>query len=355
MRIAMISTPFVAVPPKHYGGTELVIAELVNGLEARGHQVTLFATGDSTAPVELRALYETPRWPPEPFSEMNHVSWAMREVKRGSFDVVHAHAAVALALGRLLPEVPLVYTIHHDRVEAISDFYPSFPEAYFVAISADQAKRESPLPRLSVIHHGLDVATYQWTSRPADYVVFIGRLAEVKGPHTAIDVAARAGVPIRVAGEVHSVDGDFGEREVLPRLIEPHVTYLGSIGVQEKVPLLRDARALLVPITWNEPFGLVVIEAMLSGCPVVAFARGSVPELVEEGVTGFIARDAEEMAELIRHGGAVDRFDRRRCRERAVARFSRERMVLDYERLYQRAMSEAARATPLRIESEGGN
>lgn len=353
MHIAMISTPFVAVPPKNYGGTELVISELVNGLVARGHRVTLFATGDSKTPAELRSLYPTPQWPPEPFSDMNHVSWAMREVQREDFDVVHAHAAVALALGRLMPDVPLVYTIHHDRVQAMADFYRSFPDAHFVAISADQASREGPLKHLSVIHHGLDASVYEWTEKAAEYVAFIGRFAEVKGPHTAIDAAGRAGVPIRIAGEVHSVDGPFGEREVLPRLKQPHVTYLGNVGVEEKVSLLRDARALLVPITWNEPFGLAIIEAMLSGCPVVAFPRGSVPELVEEGVTGFIARDLEEMVELIRPGGRVEGFDRERCRARAVERFGRERMVADYERLYARAAAERAGVAPLRVEPEG--
>ncbi len=164
-------------------------------------------------------------------------------------------------------------------------------------------------------------------------MAFIGRFAKVKGPHTAIDAAAQAGVPIRVAGETHSVDGEFGRREVEPRLAQPHVTYLGKIGMEEKVPLLRDARALLAPITWDEPFGLILAEAMLSGCPVVAFGRGSVPELVEEGVTGFLPRDAAELVEIIRPGGPLDDFDRRRCRERAVERFGRDRMVADHERL----------------------
>ena len=262
MNVAMISTPFVAVPPKNYGGTELVVAELVNGLVERGHRVTLFATGDSETPAELRSLYATPRWPPDPFSDMNHVSWAMQQVRDGAFDVVHAHAALALALGRLLPEVPLVYTIHHERVPAVADFYRAFPEVYFVAISADQARREGELERLSIIHHGLDPDVYQWTSTPGDYVAFVGRFAEVKGPHTAIDAAARALVPIRVAGEVHHVDRVFGEREVTPRLEQAHVTYLGTIGLAAKVPLLRDARALLAPITWDEPFGLILTEAM---------------------------------------------------------------------------------------------
>ena len=336
MRIAMVSTPFVAVPPRDYGGTELVVGELVEGLAANGHEVTLFATGDSNTSCELRWLYPEAQWPPSPLTELNHVSWAMGEIADGSFEVVHTHCAAAMAFARLLPDVPLVYTLHHVRTEDLSAYYRFFPEPYYVAISHDQAQREVPLRRLKVIHHGVDPSLYSCTDRPGDYVAFVGRFAEVKGPHTAIDVARLAGVPIRGAGETHEVDGDFGRREVEPRLRQPHVTYVGKIGLAEKAPLLRGARALLAPIAWNEPFGLILIEAMLSGCPVVAFGRGSVPELVETGVTGFIARDVGHMVELIRPGGPVDDFDRAACRVRAVERFSRERMVRDHERLYRR-------------------
>jgi glycosyltransferase involved in cell wall biosynthesis len=342
MRIAMISTPFVAVPPRDYGGTELVVYELVEGLVERGHKVTLFATGDSRTSADLRHLYPVAQWPPGIMPDLNHVSWAMRQIARDGCDVVHAHSAGALAFARLLPGIPIVYTLHHVRDEDLSSFYRYFPDPWYVAISADQAGREEPLPRLQVIHHGLDPSIYECTDRPADYVCFIGRFSEIKGPHTAIDVAASGGVPIRMAGAVHPVDREFGEREVQPRLRRPHVTYLGTIGLDRKVPLLRDARALLAPIEWNEPFGLILIEAMLAGCPVVAFPHGSVPELVEPGVTGFVARDAEEMAEVIRPGGALDGFDRRRCRGRAVERFSRARMVADHERLYQRALATGA-------------
>lgn len=349
MRIAMISTPFVAVPPRDYGGTELVVHELVEGLVAHGHEVTLFATGDSMTSAELRALYPTAQWPPDNLTELNHASWALREAARGGYDVVHAHCAAGLALGRLVPHLPLIYTLHHVRTPELSQFYEYFPEIQYVAISADQARREIPLPRLHVIHHGLDPSRYQWTTRSADYLAFIGRFAEVKGPHTAIDVAGRAGLEIRVAGETHSVDGDFGRREVEPRLAASHVHYLGKVGMPRKVPLLRDARALLAPIAWNEPFGLVIIEAMLSGCPVVAFPRGSVPELIDDGVTGFVARDADHMVEIVRPGGPLDRFDRAACRARAVERFSRDRMVRRYEWLFRRAVRRAG-AAPVTVE-----
>jgi glycosyltransferase involved in cell wall biosynthesis len=334
MRVAMISTPFLAVPPRGYGGTELVVHELVEELHARGHAVTLFATGDSRTRVELRALYPTAQWPPNILTDLNHVSWALRQVRDGPFDVVHAHSAVALAMTRLVPDLPFVYTLHHPRDESLSAFYQHFPHAFYVAISADQVSREAPLPHVAVIHHGLDSSAYTLSACPQDYVCFVGRFAEEKGPHTAIDIAAQAGVPIRIAGEVHAPDRAFAERELRPRLKDPHVTYLGSIDLAVKRPLLRDARALLSPISWNEPFGLILVEAMLSGCPVVAFRRGSVPELVDQGITGFIVDTAEEMAAVIRAGGPLASFDRRRCRTRAVERFSRARMATDYERYY---------------------
>ena len=348
MRIALVSTPFVAVPPKEYGGTELVVSELAEGLIARGHEVTVFATGDSRTSAELRYLYPQAQWPPNAVIDMDHVSWAFREIAAGGFDLIHAHSAVALALARLLPEIPLVYTLHHPRDESLSALYSHVPEAHYVAISEDQRRREVPLPRCEVIHHGLDPARYEWRERAGDYVCFVGRLSRVKGPHTAIDVAARAGVPIRVAGSIHKEDDGpaFAEQEVLPRLSQPHVEYLGPIGMAVKVPLLRDARALLAPIEWNEPFGLILIEAMLSGCPVVAFPRGSVPELVEEGITGFIVQSAEEMAELIRPGGVLDRFDRALCRARAAERFSRDRMVVEHEHLYRRILAERSARQP---------
>lgn len=347
MRIAMVSTPFLAVPPKDYGGTELVVHELVDGLVDRGHAVTLFATGDSTTRAELRSLYPQAHWPPHPLADLNHLTWAMRGAAAGRFDVVHVHSAVGLAVSRLLPDLRVVYTLHHARDEQLSAFYRYYRDVQYIAISEDQRSREVPLPNCEVIHHGLDPAYFECVDRPGDYVAFVGRLARVKGPHTAIDAAGRAGVPIRVAGEVHEVDSEFGEREVMPRLTLPHVAFLGKIGPARKAPLLRDARALLAPIEWNEPFGLILIEAMLSGCPVVAYPRGSVPELIEPGLTGFIVQDEDELVEAIRPGGVLDTFDRRRCRARAAARFGRDRMVDTHERLYRRlALGAAANAAP---------
>ncbi len=341
MRVAMISTPFIAVPPANYGGTELIIHELTEGLVARGHEVTLFATGDSRTTAELRWMFPRPQWPPDTYTDLTHVSRAMRGIEAGDYDIVHAHSAMALALGHFLPGTPLLYTIHHDRDECLSAYYVANQETHYIAISADQRSREVPLARFEVIHHGLDPAKYEAHPRAHDYLCFVGRFSEIKGPHSAIDAAEGAGLPIRLAGEVHPPDRGFAERELAWRLTLPHVSYLGCIGIEEKRPLLRDARALLAPIAWNEPFGLILIEAMLSGCPVVAFGRGSVPELVEEGVTGFVVHTVEEMAETVRRGGPLDQFDRMRCRARAVERFAADRMVTEHERLYERVLTGA--------------
>jgi glycosyltransferase involved in cell wall biosynthesis len=342
MRIAIVSTPFVAVPPRDYGGTELVVYELVQGLTERGHDVTLFATGDSRTSAEQRALYDLARWPPDPFTDLNQVSWALQQVVEGRFDVVHVNSPAALAFSRLLPGLPLVYTLHHGRDDRLSEYYLNFPEVHFVAISADQRRREVPLPRCDVIHHGLHPARFQCRERPGPALAFVGRLSREKGPHTAIDVAARAGLRIQIAGRPHPPDREFAARELERRLALRHVSYLGVIGLRTKVPLLRDARALLAPIEWEEPFGLILIEAMLSGCPVVAFPRGSVPELVDPGVTGYVVDSADEMVEVVRPGGPLDRFDRLRCRRRASQRFSRARLVRDHERLYARVAAESA-------------
>ena len=340
LRIAMISTPFLAVPPKNYGGTELVIYELAEGLVAAGHKVVLFGTGDSETSAELRSLYATSQWPPNPLHEHNHVSWALHQVSLEKFDVVHVHSACALAQTRLLSNLPVVYTLHHPPLPEFSDYYQSFPDPFYVAISQRQRELEAPLPRCEVIHHGLDADRFEFAENAQDFVCFVGRYSECKGPHTAIDAARMAGVPIRIAGEVHEPDRRFAARELEHRLKQPHVTELGCIGIDKKVPLLRDARALLTPITWEEPFGLILIEAMLSGCPVVSFPQGSAPELIDQGVTGFLVKDVDEMAQVIRPGGVLDNFDRKECQRVARRRFGRERLIDDHLRLYRAAISE---------------
>jgi glycosyltransferase involved in cell wall biosynthesis len=335
----MISTPFVSVPPTGYGGTELIVSELVNGLTSRGHDVTLFATGDSRAPCEIRWRFARPRWPPDPYPELDHVAWAIESLlKDEPFDLIHTHAASALAFGALV-EPPMIYTVHHEREARLAPLYAR-SRGHFIAISARQRALFPELDGAPVIHHGLSIDRYP-LGPGGGPAIFLGRLARDKGVHSAIDAASAARVALEIAGRPHPPDLAYHQAEVVPRLGRPGIAAIGAVGGTRKLELLGRACALLFPIAWEEPFGLVMIEAMLSGTPVLAFPRGSVPEVVDEGVTGFLCDDVDRMAERLRQvarGG----FDRVRCRARARARFSAVRMVEEHLALYRRVTAAAS-------------
>ena len=331
MRVALVSTCAVATPPAAYGGTELVVAELARGLVERGHEVTVFATGDSLAPGELRALYPQPQWPPRDLCEVLHAEFAWKELSRGPYDVAHVHHAAALSFCDFVPSLPCVATLHHDRIPALVEHYRRRSRVSYVAISRRQAELSPEIPFARVIHHGLEPEAYPFAPRAEPVVGFLGRFAPEKGPHHAIDAALAAGVPIELGGVAHEVARDFFDRELRHRLAAPGVRWLGELSHRPKVDALRRIGALLFPIAWDEPFGLVMIEAMLVGTPVIAFGRGSVPEVVEEGVTGHVVRDVEEMARAIPRALSLDRA---RIRARAVERFSTARMTAEYEALY---------------------
>ena len=340
MRIALLSTCAVAVPPKAYGGTELVVAELAKMLTRIGHDVTVFATGDSNPKSNLRWHFPEPVWPPSDTAELQHSSYAWQAICEDNvpFDIVHAHQAPAISFS-LVCATPTVLTLHHDRVEKLVEYYGDFRDVTYVAISERQASLVPELAIRHVVHHGLDVDLYDSGDGGGGWLAFVGRLAPEKGPHIAIDAALAAGVPLQIGGQAHWVNEEYFERELRPRLARAGdlVTSLGEVSLAPKLKMLRGARATLFPIEWEEPFGLVMIESMLVGTPVIAFGRGSAPEIVEEGVTGFVARDKSEMVECIRRIGAIDRT---RCRQRARERWSSLRMARDYERVYQQTVRE---------------
>jgi glycosyltransferase involved in cell wall biosynthesis len=335
MRVAIVSTPFVRVPPIGYGGTELFCGQLGEALVKRGHDVTLFATGDSEFSGELVSCFPTATWPPSEAVDRAHMRFCLHEISRdrAGYDAVQINSSLGLKIAKDFG-IPVVYTLHHHREEVLSRIYAAHPEVHFVAISRRQLDLEVPLRHSTVIHHGLDPVQYPVSVRDDGYLLHLGRFAPEKGTHLAIEAAALAKTPLVVAGRVHekAEDQAYFDAEVAPRLHLPGIMIAGEADHRRKLALLQQARALLSPIQWEEPFGLIAIEAMLTGTPVIGFSHGSFPEIIDDGVTGILVSNVREMARAVRE---VARLSRAACAARARARFSADRMAADYERVFE--------------------
>ncbi|HEV8209906.1 MAG TPA: glycosyltransferase family 4 protein [Vicinamibacterales bacterium] len=334
MRVAIVAPPFIPVPPVKYGGTELFVAQLAEGLSSRGHDVVVYTNGESRVRCDRRWLYPQADWPPtngeaSARKNLRHSSWAIGDAAR-SADILHLNDVVGLPFTSHL-DLPRVLTMHHPHEPALSAIYQQFPETTYVAISNAQARRE-PMDRVRVVHHGLRIDDYRFATVKDDYVAFLGRMVPCKGAHTAINVARRAGLRLKLAGEVQPMFEDYWREVVLPQVDGDRIQYIGEADGAMKNELLSGARALLFPIDWEEPFGLVMVEAMACGTPVLAFGGGSVPEIVRDGVSGWICADVDEMiARAVSPGIPAGP-----CRSWAKERFSCERMVDGYLNLYDR-------------------
>jgi glycosyltransferase involved in cell wall biosynthesis len=344
VRIAQVAPLYEAVPPKYYGGTERVVSYLTEELVRQGHEVTLFASGDSATrarlvPICPRALRldDTCR---DPLAR--HVVMLEKVFEAAHrFDVIHFHidylhfplsrkhgiTQLTTLHGRLdLPDLPCVY-----------DEFDDMP----VASISDAQRR--PLPQANwqgTVHHGLPPDLYRLRDGRGDYLAFVGRISPEKRLDRAVEIARRVGLQLRIAAKVDSADRDYFRREIEPLFRDPLVEYVGEIGERDKAEFLGNARALLFPIDWPEPFGLVMIEAMACGTPVVAFPCGSVPEVVEESVTGFVVNDIDSAARIVER---LPSFDRHRCRQAFDRRFSAARMAGDYLKVYRRLIERHTR------------
>jgi glycosyltransferase involved in cell wall biosynthesis len=308
--------------------------------------VALYTTGDSTTSCKKRWIEARPHWPPTPEDEATHVAWAFEDLAHRDVDVIHTNSALGVPLSRFA-RAPVVHTIHHRAESPLSRLYAAHQGVAYVAISRRQLELETPLADVTVIHHGLSPERYPESEHDSGYLLHLGRYAPEKGTHLAIDVARAAGLPLVLAGRAHAQDAAYFAERVAPRLRQSGVEEVGEADHARKVALLRGARALLCPLQWEEPFGLVAIEAMLCGTPVVGFARGSYPEIVEPGVTGLLA-PADDVSALLRKVGELDGLDRRACARRARERFSTAVMAGAYEQVYARvamgAVSSLARS-----------
>jgi glycosyltransferase involved in cell wall biosynthesis len=343
MKIALVAPPFIAVPPRKYGGTELFVAELAEGLQQEGAKVVLYANGESTVSVETRWIYEQEDWPLESEVEaslkgISHSAWAVQDAAQDA-DVIHVNSAPALSFSHFV-EQPFVYTVHHVYEQPLAEYYARLPKVQYVTIS-DFQQQKLRMPHMRTIHHGLKSSLYQLQETKQPYLCFLGRVAPPKGTHLAIEIAKRAGIALKIAGEIQPIYQQYWETQVQPHVDGKFIEYVGELGPEEKNELLGNAMALLFPIQWDEPFGLVMIEAMACGTPVLAMPGGSVAEVVKEGAGGHVRNSVNELADCARNLKIAPRDVRRYMEEN----FSVQRMVRDYLKLYSDVASGKAQSS----------
>lgn len=338
MKIAQIAPLAESVPPKLYGGTERIVSYLTEQLVALGHDVTLFASGDSVTTAELVPCADTAlRLNPAITDPLPYHVFELEEVRQraADFDILHFHIDL-LHFPLVRPFAERTLTTLHNRHDGADyrPLYMAFPEIPLVSISDSQRRAMPPVNWIGTVYNGIPANLLPFHPAPTgDYLAFLGRIAPEKGPAEAIEIARRAGMPLKMAAKIDKVDKAYWDSVIKPLIRRsPWVEFVGEIGEDQKPDFLGNATALLFPIDWPEPFGLVMIEAMACGTPVIGFSCGSVPEVLEEGISGFIVKDLDEAVEAVGRIGTVGRAGVRSAFER---RFSAERMAADYLALYR--------------------
>ncbi len=340
LRIGIIAPPWLPVPPLGYGGTEAVLDTLARGLDRAGHEVVLFTTGDSTCPVERRSYWDEAVEPMGAIlPETSHVLAAYAAL--GDCDVIHDHTLIGPLLTDRHGLVPIVTTNHAPFTPEIRGLYSAIaPHVSVVAISHAQRAAAPEIPVARVIHHGVDPTTFRVGDGLGGYLLFLGRMTPDKGVHRAVEIARRAGVPLKIAAKMREeAEVAYFDSTVRP-LLGTDVEYLGEIAPDEREELLGSALALVNPIGWPEPFGMVMVEALATGTPVLTHPLGAAPEIVDDGVTGFLRDDVASLAKTV---GRIAELDRAQCRAIVETRFSADRMVAEHLDLY--ATLTGARAT----------
>jgi glycosyltransferase involved in cell wall biosynthesis len=338
MKIAQIAPLFESVPPKLYGGTERIVSYLTEELVRQGHDVTLFASGDSRTAARLVACRnEALRLDPSVRDWLPHHIVMLERVRHQAheFDILHFHIDL-LHFPLFRPIAERTVTTLHGRLDLpdLRPFYREFSDVPLVSISWDQRRPMPPVNWAGMVHHGLPRQLYPFYPFPeGDYLAFLGRICPEKRPDLAIEIAKRTGMKLKIAAKVDKADETYFREQIEPLLREPLVEFIGEVGEAEKAAFLGNARALLFPVDWPEPFGLVMIEAMACGTPVVAFDRGSVPEVIDHGVSGWVVDNVDRAVEAVRDLGQLDR---RGVRRRFEQRFTVERMARDYLAIYNR-------------------
>jgi len=342
MKILQIAPLWETVPPPAYGGTEAVVSVLTEELVRRGHEVTLWASGDSRTQAELVSVLphslRTARdlQDPWPYAWL-HSALALREANE--FDIIHNHAGeLTMAMAHLVPDVPMLSTMHcliTPDTKFIWDRYPG----YYNTISMSQRRNMPPLAGghfVGVVYNAIDVHSFPYEERKEDYLLFLSRVSVDKMPHLAVEVARRSGRRLIIAGKVDRVDEGYFNSVLAPLIDGKQVQFMGEADARLKRELFAKATCLILPLCWEEPFGLVMIEAMACGTPVISFGRGAAPEVVVDAETGYIVRDVNEMVDAV---GRVDRIEPRRCRQHVEDNFDAPLMANRYLQAYQRIIA----------------
>jgi glycosyltransferase involved in cell wall biosynthesis len=352
VRIGLVSTPWTALPPPAYGGIEGVVDRLARGYTAAGHEVLVAAPGDSTCPAPL-----VPNAPPaDPGGigltevELAHVVRAYQAM--GDMDVIHDHTLAGPLYLHRPPGIPVVTTNHGPYRPLLRDIYREMAkDVSLVAVSHHQASTADGVRITRVIHHGIDIDAVPIGEGDGGYFCFLGRMSPSKGVREAAEVARKAGVPLRIGAKLQ----DKGEREYFECAVAPllgtDVEYLGELNTEEKYKLLGGAIAMLNPIQWAEPFGLVMLESLAAGTPVVATSCGAAPEIVDDGVTGYLRDGIDALAEVLPRAAGLDRAQ---CRQDAMTRFSSNRMVTEHLDLYAELLSGGQHGDPAALKSRRG-
>lgn len=341
MRVLQIAPPWFAVPPRTYGGTEWIVSLLADGLVDAGHDVELLASGGSITRARLRTVYDEP-----PSASLGDVATELGHVLEaylapGDVDLIHDHSGfIGPALGALARTVPVVHTLHGAWTPASTRIYRLLSDRIaLVAISHDQARRRpAGVDLAGVVHNGLDARLYPFCADKDPFLLWVGRASPDKGPEVAIEVARRVGLPLAMALKVNEVDEHLYLREVLePAMTGQDVTVVRNASLEDKVDLMERARCVLFPAQWPEPFGLVMLEAMACGTPVVAYANGATPEVIADGQTGYVvpAGDLDALCAAVEQTGDIDP---QRCRDHVERAFSAERMVAGYLEVYAQVL-----------------
>lgn len=359
MRIAQIAPLWERVPPPAYGGTELVVSLLTDELVRRGHEVTLFASGDSKTLARLEpccaeALRPQGILPPE-YAVYEQMQLSKIFQQAGEFDLIHSHVGYSALPYASLTKTPVVHTLHGIFTPLMEQIFAQHRSQNFVSISHSQRRPDLNLNYVATVYNAIATDRFQFYPEPDDppYLAFLGRMSIEKGPHLAIAIAKAVGMPLKIAGKIDFANQEFFEREIAPHIDGQQIEFLGEADHAMKNELMGRALATLFPITWQEPFGLVMVESMACGTPVIAMALGSAPELIAPGRSGFLCKSVEECVAAVRQ---VAQIDRAACRAHVEAHFHVERMVNGYEAVYEALLQEHFTQnghlhTPLRLAS----